>query len=456
MTKIMTNPYLPLDEYVPDGEPHLFGDRVYIYGSHDQAGGKSYCELDYVCWSAPKEDLTDWKYEGISYKRNQDLDNLSDDKPLFAPDVARGPDGRYYLYYALLGLPHISVAVSVSPKGPFEYYGKVTYDDGRLPEEGVAFDPAILVDGPMIYLYYGITPLEPYNGFPIDKVNDGAYVVQLATDMKTIVAPPICVVPGGKSSVGTPYEDHPFFEASSIRCINGWYYFVYSSAQGHELCYGISESPTGPFQFKGVIISNADVGLNGNDRLKNPQGNNHGGILVLDNQAYIFYHRHTHGTHYSRQACAEKIIIDGQTGLIEQVGVTSCGLSEHPLPTSEKYSAGIVCQSYNTNRHQFPYVFENQGSHYVKEITDGSVLAYKHFAIENDVLLYLQLRGDGGEVSLYTNDNLIDRIDSTQFNPSSDWQYVSLKIPSGDKVPIFLTFATKGEVELLSLEFSNC
>lgn len=33
------NPYLPLYEYVPDGEPHVFGDRVYIYGSHDEAGG---------------------------------------------------------------------------------------------------------------------------------------------------------------------------------------------------------------------------------------------------------------------------------------------------------------------------------------------------------------------------------------------------------------------------------
>lgn len=34
----MPNPYLPHHEYIPDGEPRLFGDRVYIYGSHDLFG----------------------------------------------------------------------------------------------------------------------------------------------------------------------------------------------------------------------------------------------------------------------------------------------------------------------------------------------------------------------------------------------------------------------------------
>lgn len=34
----MPNPYLPSWEYIPDGEPKCFGDRVYIYGSHDKPG----------------------------------------------------------------------------------------------------------------------------------------------------------------------------------------------------------------------------------------------------------------------------------------------------------------------------------------------------------------------------------------------------------------------------------
>ena len=31
------NPYLPSWEYIPEGEPYVFGDRVYVYGSHDMA-----------------------------------------------------------------------------------------------------------------------------------------------------------------------------------------------------------------------------------------------------------------------------------------------------------------------------------------------------------------------------------------------------------------------------------
>ena len=40
--KQAVNPYLPGYEYVPDGEPRVFGDRVYIFGSHgDRAAGRT-------------------------------------------------------------------------------------------------------------------------------------------------------------------------------------------------------------------------------------------------------------------------------------------------------------------------------------------------------------------------------------------------------------------------------
>ena len=51
------NPYTPINEYVPDGEPHVFGDRVYIYGSHDKENGDTFCMLDYVTYSAPVDNL---------------------------------------------------------------------------------------------------------------------------------------------------------------------------------------------------------------------------------------------------------------------------------------------------------------------------------------------------------------------------------------------------------------
>ena len=66
------NPFLPLTEYVPDGEPHVFGDRVYLYGSHDEPSGKRFCTRDYTVWSAPVRDLSRWTCHGVTYRKAQD------------------------------------------------------------------------------------------------------------------------------------------------------------------------------------------------------------------------------------------------------------------------------------------------------------------------------------------------------------------------------------------------
>ena len=115
------NPYLPGYEYIPDAEPRAFGDRVYIYGSHDFFGGDRFCPGDYVCWSAPADDLGNWRNEGVIYRRTQDPNNRDDRMDLYAPDCVQGPDGRYYLYYTPNRMPSVSIAVSEHPAGPFEY-----------------------------------------------------------------------------------------------------------------------------------------------------------------------------------------------------------------------------------------------------------------------------------------------------------------------------------------------
>ena len=67
------NPYLPLWEHLPDGEPRVFEDpdnpgkyRIYIIGSHD-VRFNSYCGADIRMWSAPVEDLTNWRDEGAIF-----------------------------------------------------------------------------------------------------------------------------------------------------------------------------------------------------------------------------------------------------------------------------------------------------------------------------------------------------------------------------------------------------
>ena len=120
------NPYMPLNEYVPDGEPHVFGDRVYVYGSHDKENGEAFCMLDYVTYSAPIDNLRDWRYEGVIYRAKNEP-NYERFPYMFAPDVIRGNDGRYYLYYSsAYHYPDcsyvMSVAVCDTPCGEFEFW----------------------------------------------------------------------------------------------------------------------------------------------------------------------------------------------------------------------------------------------------------------------------------------------------------------------------------------------
>ena len=131
-TKQAFNPYMPSWEYVPDAEPHVVGDRVYVYGSHDLFNGLNFCLGDYVCWSAPVDDLGNWKYEGCIYKREQDpaAPRIRLTNGLAAPDMVQGPDGKFYLYYFMGGTKMISVAVCDKPAGKYEFYGYVKYSDG--------------------------------------------------------------------------------------------------------------------------------------------------------------------------------------------------------------------------------------------------------------------------------------------------------------------------------------
>ena len=154
------NPLLPGNEYLPDPEPRIFNNRIYIYGSHDKFNGLSFCLNDYVTYSCDINNLSDWRYEGIIYKKEQDkmfkggIMNV-----FFASDCILGLDGYYYLYYTLGFKGYIGVARSKTPNGPFEYYGNVKYKDGTLlgkKKEPLQFDPAIFIDDDnRIYLYSG-------------------------------------------------------------------------------------------------------------------------------------------------------------------------------------------------------------------------------------------------------------------------------------------------------------
>ena len=361
------NPYLPSWEYIPDGEPHIFGDRLYVYGSHDLYNGWVFCLGDYVCWSAPIHDLSDWRYEGVIYKKTDDPMNRDGKMCLYAPDVTMGPDGRFYLYYVLDKVSVVSVAVCDSPAGTYEFYGYVQDKQGnRLgerPGDQPQFDPGVLTENGKTYMYTGFCPRG-------DASRKGAMVTVLGKDMRTIEEEPVIVVPGCEYSKGSGYEGHEFFEASSIRKVGSNYYFVYSSIAMHELCYATSSSPTGGFMYGGVIVSNSDMHIASYKPAEKPMAygaNNHGGMVQVGEDWYIFYHRHTNGTWFSRQGCAEKITILPD-GSIPQVEITSCGLNGGPLIGKGYYPAYIACNLFTDEES----VYVNDGGQFPKIMQDGA------------------------------------------------------------------------------------
>lgn len=471
--KQIVNPYLPSYEYVPDGEPRVFNGRVYIYGSHDLFDGGNFCLGDYITYSAPIDDLTSWKYEGVIFRKDQDPLNKRK-KALYAPDCIQGVDGRYYLFYSAIGTNAIGIAVSNNPTGPFEFYNYVKYKDGtilgRTKKDVFPFDPAIYVEGEEVYLYSGFCPtfsgVFVTGGKKISKV--GPLCIKLEKDMCTIKENPHPI--GVKSiynSKGTKYEGHEFFEASSMRKINGKYYFIYSSILGHELCYAISNYPDKNFEYGGTIVSIGDVGLRGIKGVKdasNMTGNTHGSVLSINGKHYVFYHRQTNRNCFSRQACAEEIKIQ-ENGHISQVEVTSCGLNNGALLGKGEYEARIACNLECKKGGTFyqvfkgfkrPYFTQNgedrnhSGDQHITNILDGTKITFKYFKFNKSKKIAIEITSsNNGVMSVYDENN--NEVATFQIHKGKHIIYESkLEIKDGIHS---LTFSYKGKGKLSFFKF---
>lgn len=478
MKKQVYNPYLPLYEYTPDCEPHIFDGRVYVYGSHDQFGAFQFCHNSYVTWSAPIDDLSDWRYEGVILDRKEDPDSKNGKYDLYAPDCCRGTDGRYYIYYAYDWFGKIGVAVSDNPNGPFHHYGNVKYNDGTLlgrkKGDVFHFDPAIFVDDDgRVYLYSGFGAVTWFPQIKHGLKPSGGYAMELEKDMLTIKHGPIKFFSkaNDKENInGVTDKSHAFFEASSIRKVNDTYYFVYSSLAGHELCYMTSKSPMGPFRYGGVIISNGDVGYNGRKKKDAcyPLGNNHGGMVCVKGTWYIFYHRHTNYTNTDRQDCAEKITILPD-GSIPQVEMTSCGLNGAALKGEGNYPSSICCCLKPKKGNVFYPFFalphqkrklritqsgkdeDTTETQYIQNVSDGDLIGYKYFDLSKTTKIILSINGSfTGQVSVrfseYGKNEFSSKIHKND-------KAVEISIPrQSDMEAMYFYFEGKGRLDFHGFE----
>ena len=360
----MANPYLPNWEYIPDGEPRVFGDRVYIYGSHDKAGSDSFCDYVLKCWSAPIDNLNQWVCHGDIFRTMEtrdypaDTDWTNKSTQLYAPDVVE-KDGKYYLYAYIVNAKGC-VAVSDKPEGPFKLISKYKYTiSDEICCNGWFIDPGVLVDDDgRVFIYCGFERsfLAEINGDNMYEVLDGTCIEHFIPIEE-------------RKEFGFDSKETFFFEAASPRKVGNTYYMIYSPKRGSRLAYATSDKPTGPFTYRGYIVDNG---------IDFPGGNDHGSIACINGQWYIFYHRMTNGTIMSRRGCVEKINILPD-GTIPTVEMTSLGFEDSLNPYKET-PADIACVltggAFITEKNVFSRVIRN--------ITDQTVIGYKYFDFGDD------------------------------------------------------------------------
>ncbi|MBQ7369402.1 MAG: family 43 glycosylhydrolase [Clostridia bacterium] len=476
MKKQVVNPFLPSYEYIPDGEPHVFGDRVYLYGSHDRFNGRAFCLNDYVCYSAPLNDLSAWRYEGVIWRRKDDPEKTTHSlKSLYAPDVVQGKDGRFYLYYFKGNERRIGVAVCDTPAGRYRYLGRVRYPDGTILGRGEnetdihQFDPGVFRDDDgKIYLYTGMAPEEPteYTAYQAPNLN-GAMAVELEEDMLTVKLPLQRIGKTVRTSKGTPYEGHEFFEASSMRKFNGKYYFIYSSVNNHELCYAMGDSPMGEFEYKGVLISIGDLGLS--EKPLNYLGNTHGSIERINGKYYVFYHRQTNRHTFSRQACAEEIEMQ-EDGTFKQAELTSCGLNGGPLKAKGTYEARIACHLFSRKGTTFyilkepkgcyPYFTqtgrdrEENGDQYIANFCNGATAGFKYFSFEDNQTIGVTVKGKATGMMIVKDGLDGNVVASIKIEPSlKEKTFKSALTIANGVSALYFNFQGKGALDFISFRF---
>ena len=438
------NPYLPLWEHLPDGEPRVFEDpdnpgkyRAYIIGSHDLTY-TAYCGNDIRMWSAPVEDLSQWRDEGpiFSHYVNGKWDTM------YAPDLVEVKDREtgkktYWLYPHSRGWRRVAmVCKGDRPDGPFTPVNLT--EDGTQCVEGslIDFDPSVFIEnitnkkdpdynkGYRAYVFYGFRHSTAYE---LDQ--DNMYAVRPGTKIHDYFIPASERYGEIRDPQGTEYPalykgqnpgDFNFFEASSIRQVGNKYVMVFSGYSGPDyglgstnsaLRYAFGDSPLGPWRSGGVLVDSRGVVPNedGSHLTTTNFGHNtHGSIQEINGQWYVFYHRPPRCFGNARQAMVAPIKIEWDKKKVADGGkvritaydpfvkgnewtasasdgtcytgaeVTSEGFQIFGLPPYQYYSAGIACYVNGNNWMQDN--FDNwNNSMDLAGITNRGVVGFKYF-----------------------------------------------------------------------------
>lgn len=247
--------------FTADPNAVVYGDRLYVYASHDEDGQDDFDMVDYHVFST--DDMANWQDHGVIIH----ADSLSWANRLYAPGACE-KNGKYFLYMPDSGSA-IGVAVADDPGGPFvdaRGTALVTKSTPGVSDVDWLFDPTCMVDDDgQAYLYFGGGP---------EDTGDNGRVMRLNNDMISL-----------KDTSATTLPIPALFEAIHVVKHEGTYYMQYSSdfSDGHgaALEYMTSSDPMTGWTHRGKLLPNASI---------NEGNNNHGSIVEYMGNTYLFYH----------------------------------------------------------------------------------------------------------------------------------------------------------------------
>ena len=153
--------------------------------------------------------------------------------------------------------------------------------------------------------------------------------------------------------------------------------------------------------------------------------------------------------------------------------MTSQGLYGKPLPAKGSYEAGIACvlkskqgacKVTKMRGKKHPYITqdgkdrESDPAQYVANFGDGCVAGFKYFLIPEGAQLTLTVRGHHGRRAKgklqVSSDETFSRVSEAAWNGAKESR-VSLRLPFQGTRALYVRFAGKGAVDLISLQFGN-
>ena len=279
--------------YTADPSAHVFEGKLYIYPSHDvenqgldDGKGDHFKMMDYHVLS-----MNDIGAPVIDHGCALDIKDVPwASEQMWAPDAAF-KNGKYYFYFPAKdkdGIFRIGAAVGDRPEGPFK--AEPNYIEGSR-----SIDPAVFIDDDgKVYMYIGglwggqlerwetgeYNPDAPHDEGTTDDPAFGVLIAEMNEDMlsfKESLFESRLLDENGEPIKKSDTERR-FFEAPWVHKYNGKYYLSYSTGDTHFLCYAESDSPKGPFKYKGRILEPV-IGWT-----------THQSIVEFKGKWYLFYH----------------------------------------------------------------------------------------------------------------------------------------------------------------------